>query len=970
MGAKVLYSGLDPNAQGTAERVLLQLMEKDAGKLVYDGAGLIKAVLAKGDLKIFGAIAKVLPGLGVGPSTSTILGLLTQMGTQGEVNSSLVQAGAKSLGWKAWSTGNLTWDQLLSGKQAAGRAFLGRDRANPDIVDSAVGFIVNRSHLNWFKNRKIKVDEASASIPVLSTALPPQLLWTAYSEQGDKGEEILSRSSFLRVIDCIAPGHLEALKCTSYATARTVDSGLFMLRRVIDIACLPAHRPSLIHAHDQAVLFLTGGGLTAHLGQDGVAPHDLEHALGVPVDGAGAAGHSCCDLCLWPFRLIQHVFCCLDPAVKDSSHAVQALEWVNLKLRAGYGVKVRNECQSSRIQQLLDSLKEGEALLHMDMASKQLPRFVHQSQARGFGLSGFALGGASLLWRAGGSTCVFHFAFVPLTPDQRWQEILGALEVILARIGVLFPFVKRVTLVTDRHATFDNLQWIYFIPKLKVQLKVERIVHSAVQDGKWIVDGFFGRLMQRLNIALLADNKDIATPTEIYEALSKYQVENCEIHLVRFDDDGMSHLIAEYNSMTSGKDLDSINRDISEVLLLERGKFRVWQHSNVGTGVDHDFFSLPTKAPKKRGRQKMNATLETLTVLQQSDAEDVHMASGSDNEDEVPNGEATIEIGDPDEVFKGPPEQASALLTEAVLQAYSTSFGSSVCPRKAPSKATPTEGGPKAVELEKGLKANALRSLIKRQEALELFNPLKMTINRVDTIPAPTMVTPLEIALPSFSRGFARSDSSANRPKGSGKYAKVTTPEYMQAIENYYRLHMAKDVKKVPDELAEHLYRVYPTRVDLPSRDDIHAYYTTFWSRYKQKKALKGDYDFCLVCSKDDDHPNMLLCDSCDRGFHIYCLDPKLPAVPEGEWKCPICLSPPKLAAQPAKGTAGPSGIPPLMIARIEAMIRYDNHIRPKAVEAQLFADDSFQMFKDQKNLWGQSGLVIRKVTEFKRRFA
>ena len=33
----------------------------------------------------------------------------------------------------------------------------------------------------------------------------------------------------------------------------------------------------------------------------------------------------------------------------------------------------------------------------------------------------------------------------------------------------------------------------------------------------------------------------------------------------------------------------------------------------------------------------------------------------------------------------------------------------------------------------------------------------------------------------------------------------------------------------------------------------------------------------------------MLLCDECDGGFHIYCLRPPLRAVPEGDWVCQRC---------------------------------------------------------------------------------
>jgi len=45
----------------------------------------------------------------------------------------------------------------------------------------------------------------------------------------------------------------------------------------------------------------------------------------------------------------------------------------------------------------------------------------------------------------------------------------------------------------------------------------------------------------------------------------------------------------------------------------------------------------------------------------------------------------------------------------------------------------------------------------------------------------------------------------------------------------------------------------------------------------------------CKVCRRKTDSDNMLLCDSCDTGYHIYCLKPKLKAIPSGDWFCPEC---------------------------------------------------------------------------------
>ncbi|KAI5980788.1 regulator of chromosome condensation 1/beta-lactamase-inhibitor protein II [Pisolithus albus] len=48
--------------------------------------------------------------------------------------------------------------------------------------------------------------------------------------------------------------------------------------------------------------------------------------------------------------------------------------------------------------------------------------------------------------------------------------------------------------------------------------------------------------------------------------------------------------------------------------------------------------------------------------------------------------------------------------------------------------------------------------------------------------------------------------------------------------------------------------------------------------------------DLCLVCRKDNgDNDSPLECDKCDRPYHLGCLSPPLPNVPDGEWFCPQC---------------------------------------------------------------------------------
>lgn len=45
----------------------------------------------------------------------------------------------------------------------------------------------------------------------------------------------------------------------------------------------------------------------------------------------------------------------------------------------------------------------------------------------------------------------------------------------------------------------------------------------------------------------------------------------------------------------------------------------------------------------------------------------------------------------------------------------------------------------------------------------------------------------------------------------------------------------------------------------------------------------------CFVCHRTDDASDMLLCDGCNQGYHLFCLQSPLTPVPDGDWFCPRC---------------------------------------------------------------------------------
>uniref|UniRef100_A0A8C4WUW3 D4, zinc and double PHD fingers family 2, like n=1 Tax=Eptatretus burgeri TaxID=7764 RepID=A0A8C4WUW3_EPTBU len=46
----------------------------------------------------------------------------------------------------------------------------------------------------------------------------------------------------------------------------------------------------------------------------------------------------------------------------------------------------------------------------------------------------------------------------------------------------------------------------------------------------------------------------------------------------------------------------------------------------------------------------------------------------------------------------------------------------------------------------------------------------------------------------------------------------------------------------------------------------------------------------CNLCGTSENDDQLLFCDDCDRGYHMYCLSPPMSEPPEGSWSCHLCL--------------------------------------------------------------------------------
>lgn len=62
-------------------------------------------------------------------------------------------------------------------------------------------------------------------------------------------------------------------------------------------------------------------------------------------------------------------------------------------------------------------------------------------------------------------------------------------------------------------------------------------------------------------------------------------------------------------------------------------------------------------------------------------------------------------------------------------------------------------------------------------------------------------------------------------------------------------------------------------------------------AEYAVLEEEEGDYSDlrCEQCGSGENPKELLLCDKCDKGFHMKCVRPIVARVPIGSWLCPKC---------------------------------------------------------------------------------
>ncbi|XP_031464879.1 PHD and RING finger domain-containing protein 1 isoform X2 [Phasianus colchicus] len=93
----------------------------------------------------------------------------------------------------------------------------------------------------------------------------------------------------------------------------------------------------------------------------------------------------------------------------------------------------------------------------------------------------------------------------------------------------------------------------------------------------------------------------------------------------------------------------------------------------------------------------------------------------------------------------------------------------------------------------------------------------------------------------------------------------------------------------------------------------------------------EDDPTFCEVCGRSDREDRLLLCDGCDAGYHMECLNPPLSEVPVDEWFCPACV-PMGVSASADTDHVSEEEVAALMADVTPTTSRLRPHVRTRAI--------------------------------------
>uniref|UniRef100_A0A4W6CQI6 Chromodomain helicase DNA binding protein 4 n=1 Tax=Lates calcarifer TaxID=8187 RepID=A0A4W6CQI6_LATCA len=239
--------------------------------------------------------------------------------------------------------------------------------------------------------------------------------------------------------------------------------------------------------------------------------------------------------------------------------------------------------------------------------------------------------------------------------------------------------------------------------------------------------------------------------------------------------------------------------------------------------------------------------------------------------------------------------------------------GAATSPTPAPTPAAaPTPAKTKEGKGTAGYMYNMFIIIIREQNGFFfLFSPLFIKICNINYINEPDVDSDFDDGSFSVSDGSNRSSRPKKKPKSAKKKKKdgdgyeTDHQDYCEVCQQggeiilcdtcpraYHMVCLDPDMEKAPEGKwsCPHCEK---EGIQWEARDDLSdAEGEDEEDRRDEGVEEEDDHhiEFCRVCK---DGGELLCCDTCPSSYHIHCLNPPLPEIPNGEWICPRCKCPP-----------------------------------------------------------------------------
>jgi hypothetical protein len=272
-------------------------------------------------------------------------------------------------------------------------------RYNPDFVKRAVYFILNPKNVTTVSWKNLELLWMDGGLPI-KVSIPAVLrkknianLYRHFVEEeytssnatvdSDSNIKCIGLTLFRRIAETITDEDQEQRQCIDYVTGLLIHDSTELMRKIITTI----HSMDNKHLAEKAQARIQGFIAIYYSKHRLVCPYTTEYSLKGTVDSEPATSIHCdeCQKLFTLFDIIDHVL------VLERNPNTHLLKDVKEKFKLYLGHKVRTLNQRKRIEEIMQSMSDDEAMIVIDYKMKFNPLYWRETTLQHYGKRGIYL---------------------------------------------------------------------------------------------------------------------------------------------------------------------------------------------------------------------------------------------------------------------------------------------------------------------------------------------------------------------------------------------------------------------------------------------------------------------------------------------------------------------------------------------------------------------------------------------------